>query len=177
MNRQLITYKSIPTVQTNPTTSESSAMMRGLSTEELTRGSEIIIRGEVGEVKAQWSNDGKTIFTSASIIISEVIKGKIARKNIIVEYKGGEVGDIGLKVSDVSQLRKREKIILFLKSGKSKKDGIIYNVVGKAQGKYIIGKDGIARKSGYSIVSGEEIIDNNIAVDDLINKIRRVKSE
>ncbi len=155
--------------------SQSSAMMKRLSTEELTRGSEIIIRGEVGDVKAQWSRDGKTIFTSASIIISAVIKGKIAQNNIIVEYMGGEIGDIGFKVSDVSPLRSGEKIILFLKSGKSKKDGIVYNIVGKAQGKYIIGEDGIARKNGFSIAGGEDITDNNIPVDVLIDKIRKVK--
>ena len=72
-------------------------------------------------------------------------------------------------------LRKGEKVILFLKPGKSKKDGIVFNIVGKGQGKYTIGNDGIARKGGFSIMSGEEVIDKNIPVEVLINKIKKVK--
>lgn len=153
----------------------SSALMIGLSTEELTRASEAVIRGEVEDVKAQWSEDGSTIYSSASIIIDDVIKGEIAQEKIIVEYEGGEVGDISLRVSDVSPLKKGETVILFLKSGKSKEVGVVHNIVGKAQGKYVIGKDGIARKSEFSIVSGEGLVDDNIPLDELIDKIRRVK--
>lgn len=155
--------------------SSSSAIMKAMSTEELVKTSEIIVIGEVEDVKAQWSKDGKTIFTSASIVISDVIRGNIAQKKIIVEYEGGEVGDIGLRVSDVSPLSNGEKVILFLRSGKSKQEGVVHNIVGKAQGKYTIDNSGIARKSGFSIVSGEDVIDNNIPVDELIDKIRRVK--
>ena len=158
--------------------SQAFAIMVGLSTEELTRASEVVIRGEVVDVKPHWSEDGKTIFTSASIMISDIIKGKLYQKKIIVEYEGGEIANIGVKVSDVQPLTKGEKIILFLKSGKSKKgekNGDIHNIVGSAQGKYTIGNDGIARKSGFSIIEGKEVIDNNISVDALIDKIKGVK--
>ena len=157
--------------------SQSSATMVGLSTEELTRASEVITRGEVEDVESLWSKDRKTIFTSASIVINDVIKGKIAQKKIVVEYEGGEIGNIGLKVSDVSPLRKEEKVILFLKVEKSRRDGLgdVYNIVGSAQGKYIIDGDGIAKKSGFSIVNGKDVIDNNISVDALIGKIKGVK--
>jgi hypothetical protein len=158
--------------------SQASAIMVGLSTEVLTRASEIVIRGEVEDVEPHWSKEGKTIFTSASIIISDIIKGKLAQKKIIIEYEGGEIGDIGVRVSDVSPLVKGEKIILFLKSGDSKRDKQnekIHNIVGSAQGKYTIGDDGIARKSGFSIIKGNEVIDNNISVDALIDKIKGVK--
>lgn len=175
MKRNLFVIKFLCFIIIYFLSSQSSAIMKGLSTEDLTRASEIITMGEVEDVKAQWSKDGKSIFTSASIIISDVIKGEIAQNKIIVEYEGGEIGDIGLKVSDVALLRKGEKVILFLQSGKSKKDGVVYNIVGNAQGKYLIGKDGIARKGGFSIVSGEDIADNNIPVDVLIDKIRKVK--
>jgi len=175
MKRNLFVIKFIWLIMIFFLSSSSSAIMKAMSTEELVRTSEIVVIGEVEDVKAQWSKDGKTIFTSASIVISDVIRGKIDQEKIIVECEGGEVGDIGLKVSDVSPLRKGEKVILFLKSGKSKKEGVVHNIVGKAQGKYTIDADGIARKGGFSIVSGEDVIDNNIPVDELIDKIRRVK--
>lgn len=155
--------------------SKSSAVMKGMSTEELTRASKVVLTGYAEDVRAQWSKDGKTIFTSATITNIHVIKGEIAQKRITVEYEGGEVGDIGHKVSDAALIRKGEKVILFLKDGKSRKDGTVFNIVGKAQGKYTIDNDGIASKGGFSITGGEENIDNNIPADVLVNKIKRIK--
>lgn len=158
--------------------SQVFGLMIGLSTEELTKSSEVVIKGEVGEVESHWSADGKTIFTSALITVRDVIKGKIDQKEIIVEYEGGKVGNKVLMVSDVSPLKNGEEIILFLTPGKSKKreqNGDVYNIVGRAQGKYILGDDGIARKSGFSLIDGKDIIDSNISVDILINKIKGIK--
>ena len=156
--------------------SQSSAIMIGMGTEELTRESEVIIRGEVAEVKAQWSEDGKTIITRANIVITNIIKGETISNMITVEYEGGEIGEIGLRVSDVSPLNTGEDVILFLnKSAESRIIGDVHNIVGKAQGKYTISKDGIAEKSGFSVIGGESIIDNNISANELIDKINRVK--
>lgn len=155
--------------------SQAEAIMTGLSTEELTRASKVVITGEVEAVESQWSKDGTTIFTSASILVSEVVRGKILQQRITVEYEGGEIGDIGLKVSDVATLVKGEKVLLFLKSRKSKKDGVVYNIVGKGQGKYTVGEDRVARKSGFALATGQEAVDVNIPIDVLIEKIRKVK--
>jgi hypothetical protein len=149
--------------------------MEGLSTERLTKESEIIITGEVEDVQARWSKDRKTIFTSASIVINAIVKGKAVNRRIVVEYRGGEVGDVGMKVSDAESLKKGEKVLLFLKSGVSHENGKIFNIVGKAQGKYTIDNDGIARKGSFSIATNKEAIDDNIPVDELINKIKNVK--
>lgn len=154
--------------------SPSLAIMEGLSTEELTRSSELVIEGDVKDVTAEWSKDGKTIISRSTIITTNVIKGKIIQE-VIVEHDGGEIGDIGFHVSDVEPLRKGEKVILFLKTGESKKYGSTLKIVGNAQGKYTIGKDGIARKRGFSVINGKEKIDNNIPVEELVDKIRRVK--
>ena len=155
--------------------SSSLAVMLGLGIEELTKGSESVIIGEVEDTEAQWSKDGKTIFTKAFIVVNEIIRGRTLQKTITIEYEGGEIGDIGLKVSDVVPLEKGERVLLFLKSGKSRGDGFVYNLVGKAQGKYTIDKERIARKRGFSVTGGEDIIDNNIPLDELIKKIREVR--
>ncbi len=154
--------------------SSSLATMKGLSTEELTKASDLVISGEVENTESQWSKDGKIIFTSAYIVIGDVIKGASPQRRIAIEYEGGEVGEIGLKVSDQTKLIKGERVILFLQSGKSHRDGNTYNIVGRGQGKYVIGADGIARKGGFSISGDKEKIDNNIPADKLIEKIRRV---
>jgi hypothetical protein len=155
--------------------SPSLAVMKGLSTDELAKASETVVIGEVEEVEAQWSSDGKTIFTSSTISISEVVTGRTLPGKIVVEYEGGEIGDIGLKISDMATLDKGDKVLLFLKTARSKKFGSAYNMIGKAQGKYKIGEDGIARKGGFSIADGGNEIDNDLPVDVLAEKIRRTK--
>jgi hypothetical protein len=47
--------------------------------------------------------------------------------------------------------------------------------VGKAQGKYTVGKDGMARKQGFSVGAGREAVDAEIPVDVLIEKIKSVQ--
>ncbi len=153
----------------------SSAIMIGMGTEEFAIKSIVAVRGEVAEVEAQWSEDGKTIVTRVSIIVTDVIRGETTSKMIMVEYEGGEIGDIGLRVSDISPFETGEDVILLLKSIKSKVEGEVYSTVGKAQGKYTIDNEGIARKSGFSVISGEDIIDYDIPVEKLIDKIKKAK--
>jgi hypothetical protein len=149
--------------------------MRGMSTEELTKGSDIVVTGMVEDVKARWSMDGKVIFTTAKIKITGIVRGRTGQTVLDVEYRGGEVGDRGYRISDNPVLKKGEKVLLFLKPATSFMGGSAHQVIGRAQGKYTVGDDGITRKQGFSIMIGGEVIDNNIPVDELIEKIRRVK--
>ena len=158
------------------------ALMMGISTEELTRSSELVVSGQVESVESSWTADGKSIVTRAVVLINETVKGQAQGDRVVVEYEGGEVGGTGLKVSDMSPLLKGSDVILFLKSGMSKaplsKQGQqqkTYHLVGKSQGKYTVGEDGIARKDGFSIMSGEQKVDSNISRQELVNKIRGVK--
>ena len=130
--------------------------------------------GKVEKTVAHWSEDGKTITTSATIQINNVIRGNLIKKKVIVEYPGGEIGNIGLKVSDVLSLNAGEDVILFL-ARKNLKDDSVYKISGKAQGHYTIDKNGIARKGGFSVIGNKDIIDNNVPVNTLIDKIRKIK--
>ncbi len=152
----------------------SPAHMVGVGTEELTRRSDLVVEGTVEGTTSQWSSDGTTIYTSATVVIRRVIRGQTAQKRVVVEYEGGEVGRDGLKVSDVAEMAKGEEVLLFLTRGKSFRAGFAFRTVGKAQGKYTVGDDGIARKKGFSLETGREDIDSEIPVADLIEKIRRV---
>jgi len=156
-------------------TSKPAAIMRGMSTVELTRASDVAIEGEVKDVKSHWSSDGKIIVSRALIVNTRAIRGSVVQRQIIVEYEGGEVGGMGFRVSDVAPLEKGERVILFLRSGKSRINGNAFTIVGKGQGKYVVGNDGVARKGGFSVLQGTDVIDNNIPVDMLIDKIKRVQ--
>lgn len=155
--------------------SESPAVMEGLSTEDLTRASDLVIEGEVINVRTFWSKDGTSIISRATVLQNSVIRGHASGRHITVEYEGGEIGDIGLRVSDVAPLETGEKVILFLQAGASRVNGAAFRMVGKGQGKYSIGSDGIARKGGFSVIGARDLIDSDIPVSDLIDKIRKVR--
>jgi hypothetical protein len=165
--------------------STAHALMVGLSTEELTKDSEVIIVGKVESVESMWSKDGKTIISRAHIIVNEVIKGEQSKEKITVEYLGGEIGDLGLKVSDIRPLKKGEETLLFLKSKKDQRRGgeislslgeeEVYQITGNAQGHYTIDHQGVARKGGFSLIQREDATDNNIPLNILIDKIRGVE--
>ncbi len=151
-----------------------SAQMKALSTEELTKLSKNVVIGKVEKTVAQWSEDRKTIITRATIQINNVIRGNINITKIIVEYPGGEIGDIGLKVSDVSSLITGEEVLLFLKRINIK-DNTVFRITGNAQGHYTIDKNGVAKKGGFSVIGDKSVIDNNVPINSLIEKIRAIK--
>jgi len=150
--------------------SSVQATMIGLSTEKLTRDSRLIVMGKVQEVRSHWDETGQKIESTARVQVERFLKGDPLARVLQVVYDGGEVGEIGMKVSDVSPLERGEEVILFLKQGA--RPGTVYRMVGKGQGKYRL-ENGIARKSGFSIVGDPQEIDNNIPVSDLIEKIQK----
>lgn len=166
--------------------SQAGAFMVGLSTEELARSSDSVITGEVTDTESFWSEDGKTILTNATVTVENIIKGPSPQNTIIiVEHEGGEIGGVGLKVSDIAPLVKGEKVLLFLKSSDSRKfrdsrkpkasREKVHTLVGEAQGKYVIDTKGVAAKSGFSSTAGAGLIDNNLPLEDLIKIIKDIK--
>jgi hypothetical protein len=160
--------------------SQALGVMISLSTEELTKSSDLILVGSVKSVESLWSEDGKFIISRAKVIVNSVINGKWDKDIVTVEYVGGEVGDIGLKVSDVKPLKQGDNLLLFLKVGNGQKqkmanDEIHHTIAGNAQGQYTITPQGIAKKDGFSVMQGRELIDNDLPLEVLIDKIRAVK--
>jgi len=120
----------------------SFALMIEKSAEELAQDAKVIIQGEVRSVKSYKGING-VIYTRASVMVSDIIKGKNIKKNITVEYEGGEVGDIGVRVEDEPTLKKGEQVILFLTNSFWRKN--VYYIVGGVLGKYAICSDDTVR--------------------------------
>lgn len=159
------------------------AIMIKLTLEQLVQRSDAIILGKVKEIECQWSMDQSVILTVVSIQVHEILAGEITNSQILVQYPGGEVGDIGLKVSDMPTFHPNEIVLLFLKKLANPLDiqnsPIItlnlypaFNVVGQAQGKYFIDSEGWAHKSGYIIYPGHDNRDESIHVNELKERIR-----
>jgi hypothetical protein len=157
--------------------SVSFALMIGLSTKKLALNSDIVIKGQVLEIVSQWTEDRAAIFSTATVRIEEVVAGSHSNENIEVVYNGGVADGIGMKVSDTPSFKKGETVILFLSPSLKLKKAHTYRVYGRAQGKYRIGKDNIARKRGFSIVDNQESIDNDLPAYELIEKIKGYKNE
>lgn len=151
------------------------AVMSGLTTEELVSEADLVVDGTVEQVVSRWSQDGRVIVSSATVAVIETVRGKTAKRYVTVEYPGGEIGDVGMKVSDMQPFNTGESVLLFLRVLRTSSEGEVHRLVGKAQGKYVIGKDSIARKSGYSLVGGNEIVDDDIDINELKRKVRNVR--
>lgn len=157
--------------------SETHATMKALTTEKLTRASKVIVVGKVQDLESRWTEDGEKIITRAAVTVTRLIRGKMKSSQVLVEYEGGEVGEIGMKVSDVSPLKKNERVLLFLKPRGENADSRVFSIVGKAQGKYTIHEDGVARRRGFALAGKQIPMDNDIPLEELIRKIEAVADE
>ena len=156
----------------------ADGIMIGLSTEHLTRNADTIVTGRVEDVRAQWSDDGKTIVSRATVRVADAVKGPPAARQIIVEVPGGEIDGIGFRVSDVAVMSPGEQVLLFLKDGgQTRTGGRRYGVLGKAQGKYTIDAQGHAKKSGYTLAAGSERVDSDLPLVTLLENIRSFMNE
>ncbi len=156
---------------------KTAATMIPLSTENLTSEATLIIVGNVRHLKSEWSEDKKSIYTVATLTVQKTIKGKAAEDTLKIIYEGGEIDGIGMRVSDIAIPDVGDRVLLFLKPANVRKRERLYTNVGKAQGQYRIGRDGIARKAGYSVEGSPKDIDNNIPLEVLIEKIKNVRDE
>lgn len=168
----------------------SPAVMVGFSTKELKQDSDLIVVGQVEDTESFWSEDGTIIMTRASVVAEDTVMGTTPPERVWVEYEGGTIGEIGLKVSDISPLEKGERVLLFLREGKSRKPVTeeersllrkggpavpVYSIVGQAQGKYRIDQEGRAKRGGFAAEGDARETDNDLPLDDLIGRIRNLR--
>jgi hypothetical protein len=145
----------------------ANAAMIELSVEDLSRSSDAVIVGEVREITSGW-NDAQTLITTrVSVLVEEAVIGK-ADGMVVVEFIGGEVGEVGLRVSGMPSFQFGERVFLFLEAypGSTSKSGVpTYELTGMFQGKIPI----ISQETGKSrvVLGGTDM--------DLQELIRRVK--
>ncbi len=145
-----------------------SALMVKKSLEELTSGADSILIGEVKKIESQWNEEKTLIYTYVTISVSQYTKTLSSVKQvqeIIIKMPGGEVGDIGLKVSDTPQFREGEEVFLFLR-----KKLPLFSVAGLFQGKYTIEEGRV--KNG--ILGLEVPLDSFISqIKGILEKVKR----
>lgn len=123
----------------------------------LTRASDAVVHGKVKNVESHWTGDHKQIVTDVQIDVSEFIKGKGA-KTLVVQQPGGEVGDIGQKVSGLASFSPGEEVVVFLERQAEDR----YRVSGMAQGKFRVERSS-DQKASFAIpdsVGDAKLIDS-----------------
>ena len=84
------------------------------------QGAGRIVVARVADVQAQFASNefgDQLIVSTAQLEVSETLKGASASV-LDVEYEGGTVGDLTLKVSDLPSLEPGERAVFFLDAGR-----------------------------------------------------------
>jgi hypothetical protein len=169
------------------------ALMVELGLDELTQDADLILRGEVTDMKSEWNEDKTAIYTYITFNVKERIHGEYDTQTITIKQRGGEVDGIGMVVSDCAEFKKGEEAIVFLKperdvqavrlrrAGRAR---TITELVGKNQGKYSVAKDDIAQaeavvvnKAVFATRDGKLITrpGKRIPLKDFVGDIKRIK--
>ena len=91
---------------------------------DLARFADVILTGRVSDVRSGWDHTVGAIYTYATIDVSDVLKGPIRDRQVIVKQLGGEVEGKGLRVSDQAMFDFGEDVLLFLEA--RPRDGSLY---------------------------------------------------
>ncbi|MCZ6832566.1 MAG: hypothetical protein O7F11_02350 [Acidobacteria bacterium] len=117
----------------------SASLLRPLSIHELTRLSDVVIRGRVVSVRTISSNGGRMPVTLAEIEILEVLNGTLPpRRRLLVTQPGGVANGIELEYAGRPVFTAGEETVLFLQRRAPGR----FIPVGLAQGKYNVGPAG-----------------------------------
>ena len=120
--------------------------------------SDLIITGEIKDIKTSWNEKRSHIWTYVTVSVDEHIKGTTFSKEVVVKIPGGTIKeeDISQWIEDTPIFNKKEKVLLMLKT---LPDLQHYAVVNSKYGKFSITKD--------NKISGK-----GIKKSDLIRQIR-----
>ena len=87
----------------------SYAQLNSAEVKSMSKNSDLIITGKVTEQASSWNESKTRIYTQATILVDEYIKGNGAGNTVIVKYLGGEVGEIGEKYSHMPRFEDKKK--------------------------------------------------------------------
>src|ERR1041385_5958632 len=82
------------------------AQLYKISLDEKIDKASVIAEGKVTEQHSFWNAQHTMIYTSSTLRISKVFKGRIITKEIELVTQGGSIGNRSLVVSDMLQLHK-----------------------------------------------------------------------
>ena len=145
----------------------SASLIENISVEQMTREADHVIIGNVAAKASRWEND--QIVTDVQIVVSEVLSGKTVQR-IQVTYPGGEIGDLGLNVSNVTIPEIGDRLLTFLKDSRK-----VMSVLYGNHGQFIIDRDKAYRAS--IVVGTDDDRPQAFILEDLKNKIKKAQEQ
>ena len=135
-----------------------------MSTDELVQQSQVIATGRCIETHTSWV--GRTLFTFATIQVTETLKGQPAQTLTVATLGGVDLNrriPIGMRVPGAPEFRAQEEVFLFLNPATNAPG---FAVTGLAAGKFSLVDDG----QGNKIVS-----DGAVVIHDVVDARGRAK--
>lgn len=112
------------------------SVVAAYDTAALVRASDVVVHGQVLDVRSRWDRTRTRIFTEVTVRVGEPWKGTArAGAPLVVRQPGGSVDGIGMRQVGQAELRPGEEVVLFLSRLPR---GPAYRVVGMAMGKYAV---------------------------------------
>jgi hypothetical protein len=117
-----------------------ATVMVPLTIEDMTAQSACIVRGKVLESRASWDKAHQRIYTFTEIEVLDTLHSASAvPQKIVVKTLGGEVGEIGMRVSGTEKFEAQEEVVIFLR--KDPVEAANFQTIGMSQGKLRVERD------------------------------------
>ena len=131
----------------------SATSVPGLSFEELTDRSQLIVAGQVARSWSEWDSEHKFIWTHYELSISSSQKGA-ASSTVVVSEPGGVVGDQAMAIAGSVAYQAGDRVVVFLER---MPNGYL-RTTGWGQGKYTLDGSGMlhAAVRGFEIVKTDQ---------------------
>lgn len=129
--------------------------------ESLVEKSEVIVLGDVKELRSEWNQDKTKIYTRVSIKVTENLKGSENNQTIVITHLGGEVGEVGELYSHVPKFTQDEEVLIFARRDKENN----LRVTKGHEGKFKIIKDK---------TTGEKKIGASNTLNDFSSRIKSI---
>ena len=106
-----------------------------MTIEEMAVEASCVARARVVNTQATWDDSQRRIYTYTEIQILERMhtKGEV-HDSVVIRTLGGEVGNIGMKVSGTPRFTLGEEVVVFLRNDPV--DPAQFQVIGMSQGKF-----------------------------------------
>jgi hypothetical protein len=113
----------------------ASTIVVPMTIEDMAVEASCVARARVVNTQATWDDAHRRIYTYTEVQILERLhtKGEVL-DSVVIRTLGGEVGNIGMKVSGTPQFALGEEVVVFLRSDPV--DATQFQVIGMSQGKF-----------------------------------------
>jgi hypothetical protein len=111
---------------------DAGASVVAMTIEDLTKGADVCVRGQVVSKSCEWVRDGAMLQTLVTVQVGEILKGE-THGTITVTVPGGDWQNLRVRASEAPAYEQGEEVVLF---GRKTADGFV--TYGCFQGKLTI---------------------------------------